>query len=240
MTYKRLPDNMPQILRDAGLKVVEVPGWRTRGRPASTGNLDPVGVLCHHTATSKATSTGNLTNLLVNGRADLPGPLCHFQLDRDGTVHIVASGRANHAGRARPSGTVAGGDGNALYWGVEAANSGLGEPWPDKQMDAYVTLCATLCTKVTHNSAQTVRGHRETSVTGKIDPTFNMDAFRVRVAAAMRPEAQPQRPAKKARPKHVREIIKHARAQKKGRNPNSVLRRRMERILDIAKKIRKR
>lgn len=188
MTYQKLPANTPEILRAAGLRVVEVPGWRERGRPASTGNLNPVGVLVHHTATSRATSDKALVDLLVRGRSDLPGPLCHFGLMRDGTVHIIAAGRANHAGTAKASGTVAAGDGNALYWGVEAANDGRGEPWPKVQYDAYVILCAVLSTDVTGNSAQTVRGHKETSVTGKIDPTFDMGEFRNHVAAAMRPE----------------------------------------------------
>lgn len=205
MTYRELPANTPQILRDAGLKVREVPGWRDRGRPASTGGLNPAGVLCHHTATGPNVSDVALIDLLVRGRSDLPGPLCHFALTRDGTVHIVAAGRANHAGRAKSSGTVAGGDGNSLYWGIEAANSGTGEPWPKAQYDAYVRLCAVLCEKVTGNSVNTVRAHRETSVTGKIDPhgptpygsTFDMDQFRAKVSVAMKPATpEPKRPTR--------------------------------------------
>lgn len=204
MAYNRLPSNTPAILRAAGLTVKEAPGWRGRGRPASTGNLDPVATLCHHTATGPGTSDASLLRLLTEGRSDLPGPLCHFALMRDGTVWIVADGRANHAGAARASGTVAAGDGNALYWGIEAANAGTGERWPKAQYDAYVLLCAALCVKVTGNSAQTVRAHKETSVTGKIDPAgptpygnaFDMDAFRDRVAAQIK--KLEQGPAKKS------------------------------------------
>lgn len=181
----RLPANTPALLRAAGLTVVEVDGWETRGRPASTGGFAPVGVLCHHTATSKASPDAAVIRLLVMGRSDLPGPLCHFGLGRNGTVYVIASGRANHAGKAKASGTVAAGDGNSLYIGVEAFNDGRGEPWPSAQYDAYVLLCAALSKKITGNSVNTVRAHKETSVTGKIDPTFSMDAFRSRVAAAM-------------------------------------------------------
>jgi hypothetical protein len=79
---------------------------------------------------------------------------------------------------------VAAGDGNVLYVGIEAMNDGIGEHWPAEQVDAYVLLCAALCVFVTGNSAQTVRAHRETSVTGKIDPAgIDMDVFRARVAA---------------------------------------------------------
>ncbi len=181
MTYNRLPDNTPAILRKYGLKVVVVPGWKARGRPASTGGLNPVGVLCHHTATAATSSVAAVLSLLVHGRSDLPGPLCHFALGRDGTVYVVASGRANHAGEAKASGSVASGDGNELYWGIEAMNNGVGELWPDAQYKAYVLLCAVLSKEFTHNSFMSVRGHKETSVTGKIDPLFDMTVFRNRV-----------------------------------------------------------
>lgn len=203
----RLPVNLPAILRDAGLKVVELDGWQTRGRPASTGGFDPVGVLCHHTATSVKSSNADVERLLVVGRSDLPGPLCHLGLRRDGTVVVVAAGRANHAGAAKASGTVAAGDGNSLYIGIEAYNDGRGEPWPKAQMDAYATLCAVLSAKVTGSSVATVRGHKETSLKGKIDPTFDMDAFRARVApkiTGLRKPVLPESAPKKGGPKQVR------------------------------------
>lgn len=181
----RLPDNTPEILRRHGLKVKVVPGWKTRGRPASTGGFNPVGVLCHHTATTVAWTILAVIRLLTGGRSGLPGPLCQFGLDRSGTVWIVAAGRANHAGKARSVGSVAAGDGNELYFGIEAFNSGTGEPWPAVQYNAYVLLAAVLQVEFTKNSARAVSGHKETSTTGKIDPTFDMNVFRQRVAAMM-------------------------------------------------------
>ena len=192
-----LPRNLPKILRDAGLKVEEIEGWRERGRPASTGGFAPVGVLCHHTATTKATSDTNVIRLLVNGRSDLPGPLCHLGLGRDGTVYVIAAGNANHAGKAKASGTVAAGDGNSLYIGIEAFNDGVGEPWPKAQYDAYVLLAATLCREFTHNSAATVRGHKETSVTGKVDPTFDMHRFREAVGVLLVGQPSKEKPMPK-------------------------------------------
>lgn len=181
----RLPDNTPEILRRHGLKVKVVPGWKTRGRPASTGGFNPVGVLCHHTATTVAWTVAAVLRLLTGGRSGLPGPLCQFGLDRDGTVWLVAAGRANHAGKAKSVGSVAAGDGNTLYIGIEAFNSGTGEPWPAAQYNAYVLLAAVIQVELTKNSARAVAGHKETSITGKVDPTFNMDTFRKRVAAMM-------------------------------------------------------
>lgn len=181
----RLPDNTPEILRRHGLKVKVVPGWKTRGRPASTGGFNPVGVLCHHTATTVAWTIAAVLRLLTGGRSGLPGPLCQFGLDRQGVVWLVAAGRANHAGQARAVGSVAAGDGNELYFGIEAFNSGTGEAWPAVQYNAYVLLCAVLSVEFTKNSSRTVAGHKETSTTGKIDPTFDMDQFRKRVDAMM-------------------------------------------------------
>lgn len=189
---------LADVLRAHGLKVNEVDGWKTRGRPS--GGFNPVGVLCHHTATNRAASDAAVIRLLVVGRSDLPGPLCQLGLGRDGTVHVIAAGRANHAGTAKSSGTVAAGDGNSLYIGVEAFNDGVGEPWPQVQYDAYVKLCAVLSVKVTGNSVNTVRAHKETSVTGKIDPRFDMGQFRERVQAEMIRLAKPVVPLEPARP----------------------------------------
>jgi endonuclease/exonuclease/phosphatase family metal-dependent hydrolase len=195
-----LPSNLPTILRNAGLKVVEVAGWKTRGRP---GPFAPVGVLCHHTATKKSSSDSNVVNLLKNGRSDLPGPLAQFGLARDGTVYIIAAGRSNHAGKAKASGTVAAGDGNTLYIGIEAFNDGVGEPWPAAQRNAYVRLAAVLSVKITGSSSQTVRGHKETSVTGKIDPRgIDMGKFRSDVSAEMKRLTSPP-PAPKPDPEPV-------------------------------------
>ena len=69
---------LPEVLERAGLKVAETPDWRTRGR----GDMGPVrGVLCHHTATRAG---GNMPTLdmLIHGRPDLRGPLCHLGLGR--------------------------------------------------------------------------------------------------------------------------------------------------------------
>lgn len=200
-----LPDNLPALLRAAGLKVVEIDGWKTRGRPASTGGFAPVGVLHHHTGGPSNGGKAYASGVLVKGRSDLPGPLCHLSTDRDGTVYIVAAGRANHAGVAKSVGTVAGGDGNRLYVGVENQNLGT-EGWTAKQYAAMVTLTAVLLTKVLHTSEQTVHAHYETSTTGKWDPgnpkakggvkfgstyVLNMKTFRKDVAAMVSDMSKP-------------------------------------------------
>lgn len=165
-----LPRNLPKLLRDAGLRVVEVDNWLFHGRP---GAFAPVGVNNHHTGASAkgwslAKELAYARWMFRQGRSDLPAPLCQIALGRSGTVYVGAAGRANHAGTARASGSVAAGDGNALYIGIEWMLSGT-EAIPDDMMEAGVTLNAVLTKKVTKTSEQTITSHYLTSVTGKWD-----------------------------------------------------------------------
>jgi hypothetical protein len=166
----RLTEDLIAALRAAGLEVVVITGWLARGRP---GPFEPVGVLNHHTGAS-ARGWTRLRELayakwmFLTGRPDLPAPLCQIALGRSGVVYIGAAGRANHAGTARASGTVAAGDGNTLYHGVEWMLSGT-EPIPAEMMEAAVLLNAVLTEKQTRTSVQTISCHYGTSVTGKWD-----------------------------------------------------------------------
>ena len=186
MTYRYLTD-LAVACRKSGLKVVELPGWKSRGRPASSGGFDPVGVLCHHTA-GAANDRGYVEWMALQGRDDLPAPLVQLALDRQGTVYVCAAGRANHAGESGGSGPIPRGDGNALLVGIEALNTGT-EGWTPTQYDAYADLCAALCDHYGWTASR-VRAHKETSVTGKVDPSgktphgasFDMDRFRADVA----------------------------------------------------------
>jgi hypothetical protein len=172
VTYRRLPADLPDRLRKAGLKVVVIDGWLTRGRPANTGEFKPVGVLNHHTGshdpigdTSNDLSYANW--LFKTGRSDLPAPLCQLSISAEGVVYVGASGRANHAGVAKPSGSVSGGDGNALYAGIEWMLSGM-QAIPKGMYDAGVKTNAVLL-DIFKSSEQTVSCHFQTSVTGKWD-----------------------------------------------------------------------
>lgn len=178
-----LPD-LAAACRKSGLQVFEMPGWERRTRPASTGTFDPRGVLCHHTGSSRD-DTEFVEWMATVGRSDLPAPLCQLALGRDGTVYVVAAGRANHGGTAKASGPMPSGDANSLYIGIEAMNTGS-EGWGERQYDAYVRLCAALC-KHYGWPATHVRAHKETSVTGKWDPgELDMDKFRRDIATHMK------------------------------------------------------
>ncbi len=169
---------LPEVLRNAGLKVAEVEGWANRGR----GDMGRVrGVICHHTGTSTAGNMPTL-NMLKTGRSDLPGPLSQLGLGRDGTYYVVAAGRANHAGNGRWAGLATG---NSSFVGIEAENGGgPRDEWPDVQMDAYFRGVAAILKQI-GAGPEMCCGHKEFAPDRKIDPRFDMARFRYTVGAIM-------------------------------------------------------
>jgi N-acetylmuramoyl-L-alanine amidase len=143
MSYRWL-DELADWFRQEGLQVIECSGWKSRGRPSSTGNFNPSGVLWHHTGTtSSMTNPAPTLNTLINGRSDLPGPLCHASPGYDGKIRVVAAGRANHAGTAEASGPVPGGDGNAIYVGLEIDYNGT-QPMSLAQYECAIGAAAAI------------------------------------------------------------------------------------------------
>jgi hypothetical protein len=167
---------LPDVLKSAGLKVALVEGWEIRGR----GDAGPTrGVLCHHTAGPKK---GNMPSLetLIHGRPDLNGPLSQLGLGRDGTYYVIAAGLCNHAGPGEWQGIRTG---NTNFIGIEAENTGLpSDEWPLVQMDAYERGVAAIL-KRAGLGAGSCAGHKEYAPGRKSDPTFDMIAFREKVAA---------------------------------------------------------
>lgn len=164
-------NGLATVARRTGYPVVEVSGWKSRG---SSSYNKPKSIIVHHTASGARSGNAASLGVVRNGRPGLPGPLCQILLARNGTIYIVASGRANHAGRVNASKYS-----NSNSIGIEAENNGIGEPWSDKQMDSYAKLCRELCDHY-GIPISNVRGHKEVcSPRGrKIDPTFNMNSFR--------------------------------------------------------------
>lgn len=163
---------IPDKLREYGLEVVEEPGWQSRG----ADYLSARGVVGHHTAGSASGDMPSL-GILINGRSDLPGPLCHVGLSRSGKCHVIASGVANHAG----SGSWKTLSGNSSVLGIEAENTGTGEAW--KNYDQYV-LCAAALLDGLGATADYFCGHKEWAPSRKIDP-FGLDMNDMRTAIAV-------------------------------------------------------
>jgi hypothetical protein len=154
MTYRWLTD-LDQVFAAAGVPYVEVgpseadytgsASWRERGRPASTGEFDPAGVLCHHTASPAGTSDQADLNGILWGNSQAPGPVSTLYIGRTGVLYLVAAGRCNHGGQGmRPGIDGSCADMNAALLGIEAGNSGVGEFWPDVQIATYTATVAAL------------------------------------------------------------------------------------------------
>jgi len=176
---------LPDVLRAAGLNVVENPAWQVRGKDG----MRPTVVIGHHTATHWTTPDSNVAKLLAQGRPDLAGPLCHLGLNRDGTFIVIAAGKANHAG----AGKWMDANESVETIGIEAYNYGNGapfptrEPWPQVQLDAYDRGVAALLRHLGRDQRHFC-GHREWALPAgrKPDPSgIDLDAMRTRIASLL-------------------------------------------------------
>jgi hypothetical protein len=202
-------DAFLKALKAEGVRVAEVGDWRTHNRN-HMGPWGPVhGVMIHHTVTS---GTDTSVRICRDGYSGLPGPLCHGVIAKDGTVHLVGYGRANHAGlgdddvlraviseTSLPPDDEANTDGNARFYGFECVNLGDGnDPWPAAQLEAIERVSAAVC-RAHGWSARSVIGHREWQP-GKVDPRgFTMASMRDRIAGRIGepvPVAAPPAPSR--------------------------------------------
>ncbi len=184
-------------LRAGGCKVKTYSGWKERGRPATSGGFDPFGLLLHHTG-SHSTMSNPAAGLAtcLHGRPDLAGPLAHVVIGRDGLCHVIAAGRANHAGTNDGSGTglIPAGDGNEQMIGFEIAYSGS----QDMGIEQYAAMVMASAAVLRHlgKDQKHARGHKETSGAGKWDPgregifspEYLMDDIRADIGKALRGE----------------------------------------------------
>ena len=202
------------ILRAEGLVVVEVGDWEHHNRN-HVGPWGPVhGVMIHHTVTK---GTERTVAICRTGYAGLPGPLCHGVIDKQGRVHLVGYGRANHAGlgdddvlravineMALPTDNEASTDGNRHFYGFECENLGDGnDPWPEAQLLAIEKVSAAICRH--HGwTERSVIGHLEWQP-GKSDPRgFTMAGMRGRIGRRLlggKPAPSTPKPAPLPEPK---------------------------------------
>lgn len=131
--------DMLDVLRAAGCAVAEnasTAGWQSRARSSGGFADPPLGVFWHHTASS--TSPANDLAYMCSGSDD--APIGNLYIDRDGVCWPIAAGASNCAGKGGPvtfsRGTIPLDAGNTRGWQIEVANNGVGERWPQAQIDA--------------------------------------------------------------------------------------------------------
>lgn len=161
-------------LRAAGIPMVEVSGWQSRG----SSSFSPRGSVNHHTAGGASGATPSL-NTVIYGRPDLAGPLANVLQSRepsgDDIAYVVAAGRANHAG----SGGWRGLSGNSSVYGLEIEHTGT-VPLPEHRQRRAAAIHAAMF----GGDPAMVCQHYEWAPTRKIDAAQNVDAdaFRQMVA----------------------------------------------------------
>lgn len=138
---------IPAQLQKFGIPYDLLPGWQSRG----SAYFEPRGVVCHHTGGSGGIGD---RRILLSGRSDLPPPLCNIDITADGRVGVIASGRANHAGR----GGYRGLSGNSSVLGIEPHNRGNGV-WTSAQRAVYPRACAALLDGIARD-ASWAPGHK--------------------------------------------------------------------------------
>lgn len=110
--------------------------------------------MAHHTAgPSKSRSKTPSLNVIKEGRKDIPGPLSQLYLGYDAlidlkegekpTIHLVSTGRANHAGPGGPFRNVPKDSGNAYLAGLEVENIGNNALYKD-MVHLHRVACAAV------------------------------------------------------------------------------------------------
>ena len=179
MTPVDLMRDAASLMKSRGLVVKYASGWESRGRPYSFSPT--AGVICHHTA-----SPTDIDNVLINGRSDLPGPLCHYALHANGDVVLIAAGYANHAGES-----VAGAPSNSDGLGVEATGPKKEGAYGPSAFDNYAEyqVMINCILEVYGWNTSKAFGHKESCQPPgrKIDPSFDMSEFRSTITAGLVP-----------------------------------------------------
>jgi hypothetical protein len=162
---------LADVLRFVGLNVVEVDGWQTRAR-SSGGYADwPLCVMWHHTASNPSSDGWGDVNYIATGSPD--SPLSNLYIDRAGTVWVIAAGATNTNGKGQSipfsRGTVPTDGMNARALGVEMANNGVGESWPQPQIDSMFKV-SNACNLWFGNQPHDMSSHAFYAPDRKIDP----------------------------------------------------------------------
>lgn len=197
----RVFEHMERIhaaLRDQGFTVKEFDEtWRTR-RARDDIAFAPTMIVEHHTGSP--TTSSHLLAITGHGPA-LPGPLCHWTIERDGTILVIAAGYANHAGfNNRTAVNLLGSDppmtaehlpgadsgtfsANRRAFGIEVKANG---PFTVAQQRSAPALEVAVVREFGFSrTAPPIAGHKEITRRKPGDPGHDMAARRREVAALL-------------------------------------------------------
>ena len=174
---------LADVLRAAGVEVVEYPGWKTR---TAKGTFTPKAVMVHHDASTLGPSPYVARMIAELGNGITPPPLSQCWVDMAGVWHVLAAGRANHAGVGAGWGVIREDLGNEDSIGVETDHT-VGEDWPEVQVTSLRVGEAAILRHLDADPADALAGHREYAPGRKRDPDgLDMAEERRIVAALMR------------------------------------------------------
>lgn len=162
--------DLADVLRGAGLVVVEWSGWETRAR--GSGGFDgnrPWAIAWHHTASRSSPEAD--AGYIATGDDD--APLANLLVDRDGAVWVIAAGATNTNGKGYAMrfsrGTVPDDQMNTHAVGIEIANNGVGETYPTAQIEAAFAASLAIAAAYGLDPAD-VGTHQAWAPDRKIDP----------------------------------------------------------------------
>lgn len=164
--------DLADVLRAAGLNVVEYPGWQTRAnKSGSFGEGRPWGVMWHHDAASASASNQARADYEAVNASD--APICNVHVMRDASVWVLAAGRTNTNGKGSgvqwSKGSVPNDSMNSYAVGMELSNNGVGQEYPAAQIDAAIAASNAINTAY-GNLPTDVATHFQWAPTRKIDP----------------------------------------------------------------------
>jgi hypothetical protein len=202
MAYRRMLW-LPDVLRDAGLDVVTHDGWERRGLSTSSP-FEPEYVVWHHDASAAGDSPGVPDYMIRN----FDTGAAQTWVNRYGVWHVIASGRAPHAGRVLP-----GKPDNYTSLGVETDHT-VNEPWPPELLLSLRVGTKAILDRMGHGTDHLEFHKTICSPPGrKIDPAgLDLATERRNVAVADAPAPKPI-PEKKdwfdmATEKDLRDIVR--------------------------------
>lgn len=148
MAYRRITW-LPDVLRAEGIEVVLYHGWEKRGLSTSRP-FDVQNVVWHHDASAPGDSPGVPEYMIRN----FNNAGAQVWVDRKGRWHIIASGRAPHAGAARRGMPT-----NYNSLGIETDHT-TGEDWPQPLLDSLRRGTAAILRRIGKDADEALHFHK--------------------------------------------------------------------------------